>query len=131
MCSTSHRARWRWASPPTSSRRNRCPRFTQRRWKCCATGSGGPSLSASRRRSATRMVGLITGAAASTDPSWNPCDDLALLFHYDFMVHAFEAGTVVAIVAGAIGYFVVLRGSAFAPHALSAIGLAGATRALG
>ena len=56
--------------------------------------------------------------------------DLTQLFHYDFMVHAFEAGTLVAIVAGAIGYFVVLRGSAFAAHALSHIGFAGATGAV-
>ncbi|MHB8588525.1 MAG: metal ABC transporter permease [Candidatus Dormibacteraceae bacterium] len=46
------------------------------------------------------------------------------------MVHAFEAGTIVAIVAGAIGYFVVLRSSAFAAHALSHIGFAGATGAV-
>jgi zinc/manganese transport system permease protein len=46
------------------------------------------------------------------------------------MLHAFEAGTIVAIVAGAIGYFVVLRGSAFAAHALSHIGFAGATGAV-
>jgi zinc/manganese transport system permease protein len=52
------------------------------------------------------------------------------LFRYEFMVHAFEAGTIVAIVAGAIGYFVVLRGSAFAAHALSHIGFAGATGAV-
>ncbi len=52
------------------------------------------------------------------------------LFRYEFMIHAFEAGTIVAIVAGAIGYFVVLRGSAFAAHALSHIGFAGATGAV-
>jgi zinc/manganese transport system permease protein len=52
------------------------------------------------------------------------------LFHYEFMVHAFEAGTIIAIVAGSIGYFVVLRGSAFAAHALSHIGFAGATGAV-
>src|SRR3981081_122762 len=52
------------------------------------------------------------------------------LFHCEFMGHASEAGTVVAIVAGAIGYFVVLRGSAFAAHALSHIGFAGATGAV-
>jgi zinc/manganese transport system permease protein len=69
-------------------------------------------------------------AAVSSQPSWNPFDDLAMLFHYEFMVHAFEAGTIVAIVAGAIGYFVVLRGSAFAAHALSHIGFAGATGAV-
>jgi zinc/manganese transport system permease protein len=56
--------------------------------------------------------------------------DLAQLFHYDFMIHAFEAGTIVAIAAGAIGYFVVLRGSSFAAHALSHIGFAGATGAV-
>ena len=63
-------------------------------------------------------------------PSWNPFEDIALLLHYDFMVHAFEAGTIVAIVAGAIGYFVVLRGSSFAAHALSHIGFAGAAGAV-
>ena len=52
------------------------------------------------------------------------------LFHYEFMIHAFEAGTIIAIVAGTIGYFVVLRGSAFAAHALSHIGFAGATGAV-
>ncbi|HKV88887.1 MAG TPA: metal ABC transporter permease [Candidatus Dormibacteraeota bacterium] len=52
------------------------------------------------------------------------------MFQYQFMVNAFEAGTVVAIVAGAIGYFVVLRSSSFAAHALSHIGFAGATGAV-
>jgi zinc/manganese transport system permease protein len=66
----------------------------------------------------------------SPQVSWNLFDDIAALFHYDFMVHAFEAGTIVAIVAGAIGYFVVLRSSAFAAHALSHIGFAGATGAV-
>ena len=72
----------------------------------------------------------LTISNTSSQPSWNPLEDLAMLLHYDFMVHAFEAGTIVAIVAGAIGYFVVLRGSAFAAHALSHIGFAGATGAV-
>ena len=42
------------------------------------------------------------------------------------MQHAFEAGTIVAIVAGIMGYFVVLRRSAFVAHAFSEIGFAGA-----
>jgi zinc/manganese transport system permease protein len=46
------------------------------------------------------------------------------------MVNAFEAGTIVAVVAGVIGYFVVLRSSAFAAHALSHIGFAGAAGAV-
>lgn len=48
------------------------------------------------------------------------------IFKYQFMQHAFEAGTVVAIVAGIIGYLVILRRSSFAAHALSEIGFAGA-----
>src|SRR5689334_21800461 len=63
-------------------------------------------------------------------PGWNVVADLQAIFQYQFMVNAFEAGTVVAIVAGAIGYFVVLRSSSFAAHALSHIGFAGATGAV-
>ena len=73
---------------------------------------------------------FLTISNTSPQPSWNPLEDLAMLFHYEFMIHAFEAGTIVAIVAGAIGYFVVLRSSAFAAHALSHIGFAGATGAV-
>ena len=56
--------------------------------------------------------------------------DLHQMFQYQFMQHAFEAGTAVAIIAGIIGYFVVLRRSAFASHALSHIGFAGAAGAV-
>jgi len=52
------------------------------------------------------------------------------LLHYTFMQHAYEAGTIVALSAGVIGYFVVLRGLSFAAHALSHIGFAGATGAV-
>src|ERR1700716_3720165 len=73
---------------------------------------------------------LATITNTSPQLSWNLFDDVAALFHYEFMVHAFEAGTIVAIVAGAIGYFVVLRSSSFAAHALAHIGFAGATGAV-
>ncbi len=56
--------------------------------------------------------------------------DLQQIFQYQFMQHAFEAGTLVAIVAGIVGYFVVLRRSSFAAHALSHIGFAGAAGAV-
>ena len=46
------------------------------------------------------------------------------------MQHAFEAGTIIAIIAGIVGYFVVLRRSSFAAHALSHIGFAGAAGAV-
>src|SRR5208337_4283165 len=56
--------------------------------------------------------------------------DLQQMLQYQFMQHAFEAGTLVALVAGIVGYFVVLRRSAFAAHALSHIGFAGAAGAV-
>ena len=56
----------------------------------------------------------------------NLLSDFHEIFQYQFMQHAFEAGTVIAIVAGIIGYLVVLRRSSFAAHALSEIGFAGA-----
>jgi zinc/manganese transport system permease protein len=46
------------------------------------------------------------------------------------MQHAFEAGTIVAIIAGIVGYFIVLRRSSFAAHALSHIGFSGAAAAV-
>src|ERR1700730_15538696 len=52
------------------------------------------------------------------------------MFQYDFMTNAFIAGTVVAIMAGVVGYFVVLRRLAFATEALSHGGFAGATGAV-
>src|SRR3954449_7622580 len=49
---------------------------------------------------------------------------------YDFMQNAFLAGTIVAIVASIVGYFVVLRRLAFAGHALSHVGFSGAAGAV-
>ena len=49
---------------------------------------------------------------------------------YDFMQNAFMAGTLVAIVAACVGYFVILRQVAFAGHALSHIGFSGAAGAV-
>ena len=46
------------------------------------------------------------------------------------MQQAIEAGTLTAIVAGVVGYFVVLRRSAFTAHAFSEIGFAGAAWAV-
>lgn len=52
-----------------------------------------------------------------------------LLQQQEFARNALLAGTIVALVASLIGYFVVLRSQAFAGHALSHIGFAGATGA--
>ena len=51
------------------------------------------------------------------------------MLDYEFMRSAFAAGGMVAIVCGAVGFFVVLRGLTFAGHALSHVGFAGATGA--
>ncbi|MCT3114504.1 metal ABC transporter permease [Leuconostoc lactis] len=48
------------------------------------------------------------------------------MFNYDFMQNAFMAGTVVSIVAGIVGTFVVARNYAFLTHSLSEIAFAGA-----
>jgi zinc/manganese transport system permease protein len=52
------------------------------------------------------------------------------MFQYSFMQHAFLAGTIIAVMAGVVGYFVVLRGLAFASHTLANIGFAGAAGAV-
>jgi zinc/manganese transport system permease protein len=62
--------------------------------------------------------------------SFNLLTDLQQMFQFQFMQHAFEAGTIIAIVAGIVGYFVVLRRSSFAAHALAHIGFAGAAGAV-
>ncbi|SCX06625.1 metal ABC transporter permease [Mycolicibacterium fluoranthenivorans] len=47
-----------------------------------------------------------------------------------FMRNALLGGTLVALAAGLIGYFIVVRNSAFAAHALAHIGFPGATGAV-
>lgn len=47
-----------------------------------------------------------------------------------FMHNALLGGTIVAVAAGLIGYFIVVRNTAFAAHALAHIGLPGATGAV-
>jgi zinc/manganese transport system permease protein len=52
------------------------------------------------------------------------------MLEYDFMQHAFAAAAIVALVAGLVGYFLVLRGQTFAGHALAHVGFTGATGAV-
>ena len=52
------------------------------------------------------------------------------MFEYDFMINAFAASGIVAVLAGIVGYFLVLRGQTFAGHALSHVGFTGATGAV-
>ena len=48
----------------------------------------------------------------------------------NFMINAWEAATIVAVVAGVVGFFVVLRGSAFPAHAIPNGAFAGAAGAV-
>src|SRR5579883_471604 len=52
------------------------------------------------------------------------------MFDYDFMRAAFMASGIVAVLAGLVGFFLVLRGQTFAGHALSHVGFTGATGAV-
>jgi zinc/manganese transport system permease protein len=52
------------------------------------------------------------------------------LFDYPFMVNALRAGTIVAVVSGAMGWFMVLRRQTFAGHTLSLVGFPGAAGAV-
>ncbi|GBQ63223.1 Mn2+/Zn2+ transporter permease [Ameyamaea chiangmaiensis NBRC 103196] len=49
---------------------------------------------------------------------------------YDFMRTAFAAAGIAGVLAGLVGWFVVVRGQSFAGHALAHIGFAGAAGAL-
>jgi zinc/manganese transport system permease protein len=68
-------------------------------------------------------------AATFQGLSWNPLTDLHQLFAYPFMVNALEAGTIVAVMAGVTGWFMVLRRQTFAGHTLSVIAFPGAAAA--
>jgi len=52
------------------------------------------------------------------------------MLSHPFMVHALVAGTAVAVVAGPLGYLLVLRGQVFAADALSHVTFTGALAAL-
>ncbi len=54
----------------------------------------------------------------------------APMLEYDFMRTAFAASGLAALLAGTVGFFLVLRGQTFAGHALSHVGFTGATGAV-
>src|SRR5579872_129937 len=72
-----------------------------------------------------RRIGTITTIRSDMSRGAMPS-----IFDYDFMRNAFAAATIVALLAGIVGYFLVLRGQTFAGHALSHVGFTGATGAV-
>src|ERR1051326_2180204 len=69
-------------------------------------------------------------AAANPALSWNLVTDVRRLFEYPFMVNAFRAGTLVAVTAALVGWFMVLRRQTFAGHTLALVGFPGAAGAV-
>jgi zinc/manganese transport system permease protein len=65
-----------------------------------------------------------------TGLTWNVVDDVRRLLEFHFMVNAFRAATVVAIVGAIIGWFMVLRRQTFAGHTLSIVAFPGASAAI-
>ncbi len=61
--------------------------------------------------------------------SWNLVDVVRQMLVYPFMVNALRAGTIVAVVAGTVGWFMVTRRQSFAGHTLAVIGFPGAAGA--
>jgi zinc/manganese transport system permease protein len=62
--------------------------------------------------------------------SWNLAADIRDMWSLPFMVNGFRAGAIVAVTAGVIGWFVVLRKETFAAHTISVVGFPGAACAL-
>lgn len=52
------------------------------------------------------------------------------MFNYTFMLYAFIAGTIIALICGIISFFVIIRRLSFASHALGHISLTGASGAV-
>jgi zinc/manganese transport system permease protein len=61
--------------------------------------------------------------------SWNLLSDARELFAYQFMVNALEAGTIVAVMAGVVGWYMVLRRQSFAGHTIAVMSFPGASGA--
>src|SRR5580658_6076816 len=80
-------------------------------WPATSTSSATPI--------ATMTMGPVTRTITTT-----------LMLEYDFMRTAFAASGMAAILAGTVGFFLVLRGQTFAGHALSHVGFTGATGAV-
>jgi zinc/manganese transport system permease protein len=76
------------------------------------------------------MTALILASAQTNPPwSWNLVNDARDMWSYPFMVNAFRAGSIVAVVASVVGWFMVLRKQTFAGHTLAVSAFPGATAA--
>lgn len=61
--------------------------------------------------------------------SWNLIADIRDMWSLPAMLNAFRAGTIVAVLAAMVGWFMVLRRQSFAGHTLAVVGFPGAAAA--
>lgn len=72
---------------------------------------------------------LTPAEIANPHLDWNLARDVSQLVEYHFMVNALLAGAIVAIMAGLVGWVIVLRREAFAGHTLAVMAFPGASAA--
>ncbi len=62
--------------------------------------------------------------------SWDLVADVRQLLEFPFMVNAVQAGTIVAVLSGLVGWFMVLRRQSFTGHTVAVVGFPGAAGAV-
>ena len=75
------------------------------------------------------LAAAALAASGNASWSWNLPADVRDMFAYPFMVNAFRAGTIVAILGAIVGWYMVLRKQTFAGHTLSVAAFPGAAAA--
>src|SRR5438094_7047447 len=77
------------------------------------------------------MMQLISSSSdLNPQLTWNLVQDVRQVLVFPFMVNAFRAGLIVAVLAGLVGWFMVVRRQTFAGHTLALVGFPGAAGAV-
>ena len=77
------------------------------------------------------MTAYPLHAAGLAGPSPDPVDDVRQMLALHFMVNAFRAGAVAAVLGAVIGWYMVLRRQSFVGHTLAVVSFPGAAAAIG
>jgi zinc/manganese transport system permease protein len=72
----------------------------------------------------------LSASSSQVHLRWNVWSDIHQLLAFHFMVNALRAGTITAVAAGVIGWFMILRQQTFAGHTLAVVGFPGAAAAI-